>query len=196
VTLGDRFDEIYATNEWGGGSGEGSLPQHTRAYVALVQAFLRAHDIRTVVDLGCGDWQVSQEINWGRIRYIGVDVVRTVIERNNKYFSNRRIRFFRVDDERMIPEADLLIAKDVLQHWSIERIQRFRPVIDRYKHVLLTNCIGLPHEKNNTPIPDGHFRPIDLTAAPFEWPLEPLACFTNVDANDELRWIKQVLIRA
>lgn len=57
--MSKRFEEIYATNEWGHGSGEGSLPVHTRGYVAFLQAFLAEKNITSVVDMGCGDWQFS-----------------------------------------------------------------------------------------------------------------------------------------
>ena len=57
----ERFEQIYATNEWHYGSGEGSLPANTVGYRRFLQGFLRNHAITTVTDYGCGDWQVSPE---------------------------------------------------------------------------------------------------------------------------------------
>jgi hypothetical protein len=73
-TLQDRFEYIYAANIWGHGSGGGSSPINTRGYRRFLQNFLRKNNIKSVVDLGCGDWQFSHLIDWKGIRYSGFDV--------------------------------------------------------------------------------------------------------------------------
>ena len=37
--MNKRFEEIYATNAWGYGSGEGSLQVHTAGYARLLESF-------------------------------------------------------------------------------------------------------------------------------------------------------------
>src|SRR6478735_6812488 len=69
------FEHIYRNDLWHGGSGPGSLPSVNRPYVRFLHGFLRANQIQTVVDLGCGDWQFSRRIDWGGARYLGLDVV-------------------------------------------------------------------------------------------------------------------------
>lgn len=196
VGLQDTFSEIYARDEWHGGSGEGSLAEHNAAYVAFLERYLHKHRVRTVVDLGCGDWQTSRNIDWGRVRYIGLDVVGSVISANRAQFGSRRVTFDVTPDEAHLPDADLLIVKDVLQHWSDQRVAAFRTVLAQFAHVIVTNCIGVPGQPRNIDIADGAFRPIDLRAEPYGWTeLVPAFCFTNADAATELRWVKQVLIR-
>ena len=70
--LETQFEEIYLKNKWLYGSGEGSLPEHTRGYVAVLQKFLREHCITTVVDMGCGDWQFSKLMDWSGITTMGL----------------------------------------------------------------------------------------------------------------------------
>jgi SAM-dependent methyltransferase len=65
---------------WGAGSGPGSASHETIAYRAFLQGFLQWNRVRSVVDLGCGDWQFSRFIDWSGVDYTGVDVVAPVIE--------------------------------------------------------------------------------------------------------------------
>ena len=52
------FDAIYRGNVWGSGSGAGSREEVTRGYRSYLHSFLRSNRIGSVVDLGCGDWQI------------------------------------------------------------------------------------------------------------------------------------------
>ena len=56
--LNNRFVDIYANNEWGSGSGQGSLDVHTKGYQNFLQYFLEQKNISSVVDMGCGDWRL------------------------------------------------------------------------------------------------------------------------------------------
>ena len=49
------FTEIYLHNHWEAGSGIGSMVEHVRPYVDMLQAFIRNNAIKSVVDVGCGD---------------------------------------------------------------------------------------------------------------------------------------------
>ena len=160
----EQFEEIYADNIWGCGSGEGSLPKYTRNYVAFLERFLRDNRIRTVADLGCGDWKFSRFIDWGDVEYHGYDVVRPVLAENQRRFRAPNVHFHLVDGEPSeIADADLLIAKDVMQHWSNERVHTFLPHLARFGCALITNCAT----NRNVNIHDGDFRPLDLRQSPF-----------------------------
>ncbi len=162
------FEKIYKKNKWNVGSGEGSRERYTRKYRIFLENFLKQHDIKSVLDFGCGDWQFSKHVRWGDIQYQGVDVVRSVIDQNKDKYEKDNITFSLIDQEQSsgLPSADLFIAKDVLQHWSTERIKKFLPKLKNYKYVLVTNCSDLPKTRNSD-IEDGGFRTLDLTAAPF-----------------------------
>ena len=194
-----RFEEIYSTNEWGTGSGEGSAQIHTRGYVRFLQRFLRAYRIRSAVDLGCGDWQFSQTINWTGIQYRGYDVVPRVVERNERLFSTPNVRFHHVSANWSdLPVADLLIAKDVLQHWSHRTILDFLPTLCRYRFSLITNCVEPCGPTMNDDCPDGWFRRLDIRLPPFNVAAEPVYSFTNARPMWKRlrppRWRKVVLL--
>ncbi|MES2992497.1 MAG: class I SAM-dependent methyltransferase [Pseudomonadota bacterium] len=164
----DRFEQIYANNEWRHGSGEGSFPINNVGYVDMLQRFMREHRIRTVIDLGCGDWQFSKDIDWGEASYHGYDLVASVVARNVERFATDSIRFTQYGgDLAELPAADLLIAKDVLQHWSNGSIERFLRILPRYRYALITNCVNPTGDTVNRETEDGGFRYLDIRLAPF-----------------------------
>lgn len=162
------FGRVYAKKEWGNGSGPGSAPQATAQYRELLEKILHSGRIKRVVDLGCGDWQFSKLVNWAGVEYLGVDCVQSLIETNKKEYGNSNIRFQLADlQEFEPPPCDLILVKDVLQHWPLGDIHRF---LSRYagKELLITNTVAQPgHGQTNGEIKAGAFRPLDLTAAPF-----------------------------
>lgn len=196
----ERFEDIYDHNKWGYGSGKGSLPRHTRGYVSVLQDFMREHEIRTVVDLGCGDWQFSRLIDWSGVQYCGLDIVRSVIDRNTERFSmpNIEFRLFSGDFDDL-PDADLLISKDVLQHWSNESVSAFLPTLKRYRYNLMTNCVNPKGETENVDIEDGGYRYLDIRRPPFNIEATEIYSFTNhrpylLRYLRRVRWLKSVLL--
>jgi len=186
LSVQERFENIYGQNLWGSGSGEGSLPTHTKGYARFLQNFIRDNRITSVVDLGCGDWQFSRFIDWSGVRYRGFDIVRPVIEQNRRLYERAGVDFD-VSPERFdqLPDADLLIVKDVLQHWSNAAIERFLPTLKRYSFALLTNCTEPRRRKfwkksatKNSDIEDGDFRYLDLRNAPFFLQAKPVYAFS------------------
>lgn len=132
------FTEIYHKNIWGG-SGGGSSPENTVEYRALLQKFLKDYNIKSVVDYGCGNWSFSHLIDWTGIEYLGIDIVNSVVERNNILFGSDHVYFMNYMDPT---KADLLILKDVLQHWSNESIHYFFEDLEYahdFKFILITN---------------------------------------------------------
>jgi predicted TPR repeat methyltransferase len=130
------FSEIYAKNIWGG-SGGGSTPENTVEYRKLLQKLLKDLGIRSVVDYGCGDWSFSRLIDWSGVWYVGIDVVESVIESNRKKYGKPTINFHYPTYRN---RADMMILKDVLQHWGNSDIVTFLANNkDRYKYILIVN---------------------------------------------------------
>ncbi len=166
--MNERFIQIYADNQWLHGSGDGSLLINTKGYVAFIQDFLAKNKIKSVVDMGCGDWQFSKTIDWSGIDYRGYDVVPSVIENNKRLYSAANVSFHLYSgDPKDLPAADLLIAKDVLQHLPNETISAFLPCLAKYKYALLTNCVTRGGPTINKDIKIGEFRHLDLREPPF-----------------------------
>lgn len=169
------FTNIYKYNLWGFGSGTGSLKFNNQPYIDFLNNFLKTHpEIKNIVDLGCGDWQLQQHINLKNKEYLGIDIVDKVILANKKKFEKNNIRFkCRNFLEEDIPESDLLIIKDVLQHLSDENIQKFFNILKntKYKYILVTNDIS-KFNLNFIDIPDGMYKPIDITRKPYSFNAE------------------------
>lgn len=185
------FSNIYKTNAWTYGSGEGSLEVHTKGYREFLQNFLATYKIKSVVDLGCGDWQIASLMNWEGIHYIGIDVVDNVIEKNKELYGKDQVEFHCFDVfTHELPTADLLIVKDVLQHWPNKDILAFFPRLFSFKYALITNCILGNYV--NVDIPLGIFRPLNLNAPPFYCNLPQVYSFTN--ELGETAWRKVVYL--
>ena len=136
-------------------------------YRAYLQDFLKQHQIKSVVDAGCGDWSFSSTIDWADASYLGVDIASDVIEAVRKKHETGRITFRVGDITEELPAADLLISKDVLQHLPNALVHKFirnNLKKGKYKWVLLTNDRG---GVNGDTLPGG-YRAIDLAAPPFD----------------------------
>jgi SAM-dependent methyltransferase len=171
--LTNTFNRIYAEGTWGrdvagkGTSGTGSTLEITREYRAYLEDFMKKHNVKSVVDAGCGDWSFSRAIDWGDASYLGVDIASNVIAAVRNKHEKGKITFQVGDITDELPAADLLISKDVLQHLSNELVQKFiRNNLrkGKYKWVILTNDRG----SGNRDVASGGYRAIDLAAPPFE----------------------------
>ncbi len=188
-------DKLWGANEKGEGhSGGGSTLRATVVYRAYLQEFLKEHRIRTVVDAGCGDWEFSQSLNWSGIDYKGYDIVPAVIEKNRKLYSAPNVQFFTANIvEADLPAADLLICKHVLQHIPNRDVAKFCAQLPKYKHVLLINGVdAATFSANNSDIEAGHYRPLDVTRAPFSLPgKKVLNYWDGVDMHQIVHLVRQ-----
>jgi len=173
------FSFIYANNLWEYGSGLGSLPENTLEYRYFLESFIAKHGIKTIVDFGCGDWNSSRHIYWWGAKYTGYDTVSSLIETNNKLFATDSIKFLSSPKSFSgIRSADLLIVKDVLQHWDSETIQEFLESIKgKFTYALITNS-QYPAEDINKEIRVGQFRPVNLLVPPFSVQAELVLSYT------------------
>lgn len=197
----EQFEHIYASNEWGNGSGAGSMHIHNKSYMNFVESFIAEHDVKSVLDFGCGDWQFSQYIDWGDASYVGLDIVGSVVSNNVKNFETENITFqVYSGDVNSLPKADLLIVKDVFQHWSALSIARFFPAVSHYRYALITNCVGFNELDSNSDIDDGGFRYLDLTKPPFNLKAKKVFSFSESltpeqkSAGMTPSWNKQTLL--
>lgn len=138
------FSRIYEDGLWGKGegnfhSGSGSVETHAVAYVQALSHYIAEHSIRRVVDLGCGDFTVGRKIADLGVEYTGVDVVPALIEHHSAQYGSERVRFVHLDIVRdTLPDGDLCLIRQVLQHLSNEQIAQILPKLARYRHVLIT----------------------------------------------------------
>ncbi|HUY90073.1 MAG TPA: tetratricopeptide repeat protein [Pirellulales bacterium] len=166
------FDRIYRKGGWNGkGSGLGSSPDASKGYLALVNRLInQTPDIRSILDIGCGDWQIMREVDLSRKQYLGVDVAASVVDANVREFGKENIHFQVLNpytDE--IPDTDLVIMKDVAQHLPTACVQRILGrIATRCRYALIANDFT---EHNLAPdIPIGGWRPVNVLAPPYNLP--------------------------
>lgn len=174
--LQNIFDKIYLTDEWNGGSGPGSHPQNTSKYVKFLNSFIRENKIKSILDVGCGDWQLMSMVDLSGVRYKGIDVspVATSFAKS-KALPETDISTSDVED---IHESfDLVHIKDVLQHLEFSECRRILEIIStRHKSALVVN----EHPGASNDIQNGKYRPLNITDEPLCWPRSTvIKVFTN-----------------
>jgi len=167
------FEQIYENKVWGdnyseeykGSSGEGSSIEFNQEYIEFLKNFLKDYKIKSVVDLGSGDFRCGPLIyNKYQGTYTGYDIYSKVTETNQKNYSNENRNFKTLDfctcEADEIQNAQLYIIKDVLQHWPNKLITEFLSKIvqkRKFTYLLVTNCCsGKEEDIENI----GAFRPI------------------------------------
>ena len=164
---GELFDEIYREHMWGGtpdkSSGWGSYGEHSTDYVDFVRDFISQNNIKSILDIGCGDFQVGSRICSAVNQYIGADVSSVIIKQNTVAYSEQKNVQFIVLDVCVneLPQVDLITIREVLQHLSNDDIllalnniehskARFALVTEHLpaKHVLRTPNIDKPRGPN------------------------------------------------
>ncbi len=143
------FSELYEKRVWGDGvviplSGGGSSPEVAEPYVRFVERVIREHAISSVVDIGHGDWMMWRDYKFPEVNYFGLDAVESLSQRNNELYGSKKITFQSADaTEATLPQADLLISKEVLQHLSNENVLKILSKINNFQFVVLSNAIHL-----------------------------------------------------
>ncbi len=169
------FDSIYRHHGWGDGqsvSGTGSNLEQTRYIRSQLPELFRRYNVRTVLDIPCGDFNWMRHVKIDGIRYHGADVVEAIIAMNRKFYTTPQISFSVIDLTRgPLPQVDLVFCRDCLVHFSYRHIYRaLETIVASSSTFLLTTTFP---SQGNTDIVTGSWRPLNLSAEPFCFP-EPL----------------------
>jgi SAM-dependent methyltransferase len=138
------FGDIYRDNKWGGAqgtfnSGSGSTRTHADVYAGAVRKFVRENGIRRIVDLGCGDFTVGSRLLEPGVEYVGVDIVPELIEHNERRYGSASVGFVCRDIiGDALPDGDLCLVRQVLQHLSNDQIAGVLRNVSRYRYTLVT----------------------------------------------------------
>jgi 2-polyprenyl-3-methyl-5-hydroxy-6-metoxy-1,4-benzoquinol methylase len=193
-----RFTRIYLNRMWKGSesaSGYGSGFEYTHNLRRELKSIIEKFNIKSVLDLACGDcnW-IKEFFQRDQFEYLGVDIVRPLIEENSRMYGSNRIKFLTLDViSAEIPSADLVICRDLLFHLSNQDILGVLKKImnSDSKYLLVTTHIedemlGL----SNLDIKGGDFRRVDLSAPPFSIPNCELLSFEDWRSPDAPRLMK------
>ncbi|MBL4774797.1 MAG: class I SAM-dependent methyltransferase [Mariprofundus sp.] len=168
----DIFGNIYHENYWGNEdsrSGAGSDLEQTVEVRKHLPGLFKEMGVQSILDIPCGDWHWMKDVDIDVI-YTGADIVPEMIQRNKESYESEWCHFDVLDMTRdQLPEVDLIFSRDVLVHLSYEDIIA---AISNMKssgatYLLTTTFID---RASNFDIPTGHWRPINLQKAPFNFP--------------------------
>ena len=179
----EEFNKIYEENLWGdpeSRSGMGSTVASTETLRSEVESLLLKYNIKSILDLGCGDnnWMKlvrALRRGLGRrngIEYTGADVVENLIKSNKeKYPDTNFVTLDATSDP--LPKVDLIFCRDVFGHLSNENVHKALNNIynSGSKYLLSTTLTGWDFNKPSAI--DGGWRCINLLIKPFS--LRPIS---------------------
>ena len=169
--LEDVFDEIYQKGMWTPEgetatvhSGPGSMPGVTGGYEKFVAGYIDADPrILTLVDIGCGDFQVSSRILRRvkrPVRYIGCDIAATVVAENmRRHARDGEIEFRQLNVAAGdVPRGDIVTIREVFQHLSNETIRTAIENLRRagFKRAIITEAVPENPSAPNLDIVSGY----------------------------------------
>lgn len=145
------FTSTYQNYRWGRKNGEfnfysGDGSHDLRVisgYVEKISLFLKSlREVTTVVDIGCGDFNIGSQICAYADMYIACDVVEKVITFNTSKFNFPNVKFEVLDATKQeLPNGNVVILRQVLQHLSNSDIQKIILKISNggFKFLILTD---------------------------------------------------------
>lgn len=194
----DAMEQVYEMNLWGGDksdfySGAGSHhPEIVSPYIDVLTSFLTSFKSPLrVCDLGCGDFNVGKELVKHTEKYVGVDIVKNLIQHNKEKFKEENLEFHCLDiaaDD--LPSGDCALLRQVLQHLSNAEIQRIVNKLTDFKYVILTEHVSDGAYAPNKDIISGQGNRIkkqsgvNLLAPPFNFKIKEEKQLLSVILND------------
>jgi SAM-dependent methyltransferase len=162
MSVADAFSTVYRTKGWGDVgkpffSGTGSCGPAAEEYCDFAAAFIRKHQVSSVVDLGCGDFAIGRRIVEATgVRYTGIDVVPELVEYDRSTSTDPRVTFRCaniVNDP--LPPADLYLIRQVLQHLSNDEIGKVLANLGNCSKALISEHVPIHPKSFNRDKPHG-----------------------------------------
>ena len=139
------FDEIYRQQCWGSSpdgklySGSGTYDPSVDQYLQYVTGFIEQHGIRSIVEIGCGDFAIGRQYAARVDSYLGIDASSIVVRSNQEQFATDKISFRHADAASTdLAPADLCIIRQVLQHLDNKSIAAILRKVALHKYTLIT----------------------------------------------------------
>jgi len=187
LTIEDRFNKVYSNNKWGNSesrSGFGSTLKSTEIIREELPILFKKYKINRLIDTSCGDFNWMKEIVHTLDYYKGIDIVKTLVDKNNENFSSDKIKFeygnildnFDNNDDNF----DMILCRDTLVHLNFEDVKKILNNFKKsgIKYLLMTHYTELdkniPFYEKIENILYGMWHPINFTIEPFnlEQPIE------------------------
>ncbi len=128
----------------GENSGAGSYGRLAQFKAQVINGFIRANEIDTVLDFGCGDGNQTSLIQCSS--YFGIDISRSSINICKKKFADDTTKNFKVyypNSENDLPVCELVLCLDCLYHIipETEFIQTLDDVFSHAEYMVILYTI-------------------------------------------------------
>jgi glycosyltransferase involved in cell wall biosynthesis len=185
--LKQKFSQIYSGNIFGGTesrSGAGSDLKQTLEIRRVLPVLVKELDVRSFMDAPCGDLFWMQATQLGVEKYIGVDIVEALIERDRLEFGSEIREFSCLNlAQDVLPRVDLIFCRDCLVHLNFDDAQRVLRNFKRSGSLYLLTTTFPGREANIDLVGKAIWRTLNLQLAPFNFP-KPLR-LVNENCTEE-----------
>jgi SAM-dependent methyltransferase len=172
------FGRIYESDAWRdprageaeSRSGPGSEVARTELLRRRLTKLLLELQVKTVLDVPCGDFNWMRLTELPGIDYLGADIVRPMIARNRERYAQAGREFMALDMVRdPLPRADLILCRDGWVHLSfVDTARALENMLGSGAEYLLATTFTA-HARNRD-IATGGWRRINLQRTPYCFP--------------------------
>ena len=168
-----KITNIYQNNLFKGKesrSGEASNMIQTTTIRKEIPLLIKELKIKSLIDAPCGDFFWMREVELPVERYIGVDIVKDIVENNQIKYGNKQMIFKELNIIKdVMPMTDMILCRDCLVHLSfkqgIQVIKNFKKSGSKY--LLITTFVN---RLSNNDLGKGFWRTINIEKSPFNFP--------------------------
>lgn len=186
-TIENNFTQIFNTHYWHSPesvSGHGSELIETEVIRKELPSLLISLNADSLLDAACGDFNWMRHVDLPIKLYIGVDVVKDLIAKDNLLYGSTSRQFMHLDiSQDALPKTDIILCRDCIVHHPFASgkkiIKNFKQ--SGAKYLLATTY---PSVRNNIDIAKVGFewRRLNLQLKPFNFPT-PLVMIDEKEAK-------------
>jgi FkbM family methyltransferase len=161
--------------------GPGSTLSYTESIRSNLIQFLNKYNITSIFDCPCGDFNWMSTLDFGDIKYLGGDVIQSMVQLNSQLYPGKQFTHFDLLEDAL-PKVDLLFCRDCLFHFSKEDklkvLQNF--INSGIKYIMITDY---PNCSFNEELETGDFKEFNWKLFPFNFP-DPLDVIDDTGITD------------
>ena len=124
-SLHAKFDKVFRQNLFHGQnskSGNGSSVHQTQEIAQSIPELIAQLEIRSMLDIPCGDLVWTSKVNLGQVKYIGGDIAPTLILHLKAKYPGREFQALNIVEDTL-PKVDLIFCRDLFVHLSNKSIK-------------------------------------------------------------------------
>jgi len=171
-SISETFTYINESSYWKSEesvSGDGSELLVTQELSKKLEELIVDKEIKSILDVPCGDFNWMQKVNLNNAQYIGADIVENLIASNQKEYGTDKISFKLFDITKdTLPKVDVIFCRDCLVHFSIKDIYKALVNIKKSESQYLLTTSFYRCEENKDII-TGEWRKLNFEIEPFNF---------------------------